>query len=137
MMGFRTPNERVFKIIIPKTDKEEMEEIADEMTKKFGGVTILPFTLGYWKDETGKVFYDENYIIQSARTISQGQDHLKIFGNDWNFMRELADKAGSMFNQKSVMIEQDIIRGAEFVKPDIWKYIRPVDLPEKRLEKVI
>ena len=137
MVGYRTPNERVFKIVIPKTNQEDMEEVADEMVRQFGGVTIFPFTIGYWKDPQGNTIYDNNYIITSARTIQRGQDHLKIFGADWNFMHDLASKSASQFGQQEVMIEQDIIRGAEFVKPDIWKYIRAVNLPERRLEKVL
>jgi len=136
---YRKPNERVFKIIIPKTNQEDMEEVADEMTKRFGGVTIFPFTVGYWRDPTGKVIYDNNYLIESVRTVERGKDHIAVYNADWNFMRNLADKAGSIFDQQSVMIEQDIIKGAEFIKPDIWKYVQKVDLPEKRkrLEKVI
>jgi hypothetical protein len=139
-MAYRKPNERVFKIIIPKTgDREDMEDVADEMTKRFGGVTIFPFTIGYWRDPTGKVVYDDNYIIESVRTVREGEDHIATYNADWKFMHNLADIAGSKFNQQEVMIEQDIIRGAEFVKPDIWKYITKVDLPrqEKRLETVI
>lgn len=140
MVEYRKPNERVFKIIIPKTDREDMEEVADKMTQRFGGVTIFPFTIGYWRDPTGKVIYDDNYLIQSVRTVERGQDHIAVYNADWGFMRDLADRAGSIFDQQSVMIEQDIIRGAEFIKPDIWKYVQKVDLPErgiKKLEKVM
>lgn len=140
MVEYRKPNERVFKIIIPKTgDREDMEDVADDMTKRFGGVTIFPFTIGYWKDPTGKVIYDDNYLIESVRTVQRGQDHIAVYNADWNFMRNLADRAGSIFSQQQILVEQDIIRGAEFVKPDIWKYVRPVDLPDKtkKLEMII
>lgn len=139
MVDYRKPNERVFKIIIPKTDREDMEEVADKMTQRFGGVTIFPFTIGYWRDPTGKVIYDDNYLIQSVRTVQRGQDHIAVYNADWGFMRDLADRAGSIFDQQSVMIEQDIIRGAEFIRPDVWKYVKPIDLPDKikNLEKII
>jgi hypothetical protein len=72
----------------------------------------------------------------SARTVSAGEDHLKIFKNDWNFMRDLAKETATKFDQQEVMIEQDIIRGAEFVKPYT---ALPTDLPSssRGLEKVI
>jgi hypothetical protein len=137
MMGFRSPNERVFKIIVPIGKREQMEGVADKMVKNFRGVTIFPMIRGYWRNpETGQPVYDDNFLLMSARTVNAGQDHLKIFGNDWNFMRDLAKETATKFDQQEVMIEQDIIRGAEFVKP--YSAI-PTDLqsPSRGLEKVI
>jgi len=113
----RKPNEREFKLIVPLTEQKKMEEIATEMTKNFGGVTIIPFTRGFWLDSEGKAVYDDSVIMLSSRDIKRGQDHLNIFKKDWEFMQNLASKIAKELEQDTVFTQQDIIKDVELVKP--------------------
>jgi hypothetical protein len=135
-MGY-APNERTFKIIIPISKREEMEKVADKMVSHFEGVTIFPMIRGYWKNpKTKQAVYDDNFLLVSARDVRAGQDHRLIFKTDWEFMHDLAKETATKLDQKSVMIEQDIIRDVDFVEPYIAK---PIQLPlsTRGLERVI
>jgi len=107
-------NERSYSIIIPMTKQKIVEDVADAMTKHFGGVTIFPSVRGYWRRK-GQSVYDENIMLFSARDLKKGQSPVAIFQNDWRFMRELAKEIARKTGQESIYIEQDIIRDVEFV----------------------
>jgi len=121
----RTANERVFKIIVPITEQSRIEDISGKMTNRFGGATILPLTRGFWLSN-GKPVYDDSVMIFSARDIKEGQDHIRIFREDWDFMKNIAGEVGRDLKQEAVYVEQDIIREVEFVPPAPYKKMEEV-----------
>ncbi len=108
----RSPSRCVtYQIVIPKFDNEghrlstqELQAIADRMTKHFGGITIDPKVLGCYLDE-GETVCDENTIYTSIR-IGSTPAHA---AHDRAFMEALAEEVGVRFGQESVMttIEDD------------------------------
>lgn len=108
------PNERVFKIIVPIWKQEVIEGIAKRMSHRFGGVTIIPMTRGFWTKD-GRNIYDDSVLMFSARDIKHGDDHRMIFANDWRFMEGLAGDVGRIMGQDAVYIEQDIARDVAFI----------------------
>ena len=102
-----------FGIILPKYDNSGRkidpkfhEEIAEEMSKNFGGVTVIPTILGCWVGENGKLQCEENVLMFSIRdteSIEKGKNINEVINEDRKFMWELGKKAGKIFGQASIM----------------------------------
>jgi len=135
-------NDREFRLIIPKYDNdlhkiktEEVKEIAKEMSKHFGGVTVYPSVLGCWKDtETGKLQCEENIVITATRDSENTKNYEEQLKKDREKMEKLAEIYGKRFGQKSVMwgrsiTEVDFTKGK--FRKSVPEHMRDIDFFEK------
>ena len=85
-------NDREYNLIIPKYDNEghkikseKIEEIAEKMSERFGGVTVFPSILGCWKSKKMPgVKCEENTIISSVRDSEGVENWEKVKRQDEN-----------------------------------------------------
>lgn len=110
-------NERDFKIIIPITKQELIDYTARKMSEHFGGVTIFPIVRGYWWDkERGEMVKDDNILLFSSRDLDDVKSPYYRLELDREFMKELAEDIRKKTEQKSIWIEEDIIRDVHFIE---------------------
>jgi len=132
--------EREFKLVVPKFDNdghristEKLKEIALEMSKHFGGVSVFPKVLGCWEGKEG-LECEENALLVSARDSSDE----KQFKDDMEFMKNLAKKVGNELGQEAVMLSEDIIKDVSFIaglrKKEVPEAIREKDFFKKLMD---
>jgi len=127
-------NDREYKIIIPKFDNsgrkikaEEIEKIAVEMSKHFGGTTIIPSVLGCWVDRVGELICEENIVISSLRDSESSVDWEAQKQKDENFIVNMANRIGIELGQDSILVSEDKVE-VDFVRGRYKK-----ELPEKKV----
>jgi len=120
-ISIRKPDDREFGIVVPKYDNSQrkikvdlIKKVATEMSKHFGGATILPTVLGAWVDDNGNLQVEENVLITSMRDVESPEDIEKV-KEDEQFMKKLAQMVGDEFGQAYVMITDDI-KEVDFVE---------------------
>lgn len=138
--------EREYKLILPKWDNEGhkikpeiIERYARELSNRFGGVTIEPSLLGCWIDEKTKDFVcEENLGLVSGRNIIGIPDgREKLFEEDAEFMKKLAERAGRDLGQYSVYITEDIVKDISEVKGEMKEELPKEKLGQKWFERLI
>ena len=132
--------EREFRMILPKFDNEGhristdvIKRFAVAMANRFGGITVLPTTLGcYAIHRDGGLQCDENAVLESVRTDAT-QDQLQ---GDQDFMVGLAGQAARELGQESVFEQQETDTRTTFVPGQLRPAV-PVGLREGDIFKRI
>lgn len=123
-VGGKQINDREFGVIVPKYDNsgrrikpEVLEGIAQNISERFGGVTVYPSVAGCWIPEegpmAGELMCDENIYITTVRDSSDGVS----FEDDANFLRNLGEDVAQDLGQFSVMVTEDRME-AELIEGD-------------------
>lgn len=102
--------EREFRVILPKFDNEGhristdvIKRFAVAMADRFGGITVLPTTLGcYATARDHGLMCDENAILESVRTDATPEE----LAGDQQFMVGLAGQAARELGQEAVFEQQ-------------------------------
>jgi len=110
------PEERDFKIILPVAEQTIVDEASKKMSKRFGGVTMLPIVRGIWVDKTGKLIKDDNIMLFSSRDLDKVSNPERMLEQDRVFMDGLAREFGRKLKQDEIWTEEDMVN-IEMVKP--------------------
>lgn len=110
------PEERDFKIILPVAEQQLIDDASMKMSKRFGGVTMLPILRGIWIDKKGKMVKDDNVMLFSSRDLDNISNPEKMLEQDRVFMDNLAKEFGRKLKQDEIWTEEDIVN-IEMVKP--------------------
>lgn len=123
-------NDREFRVIVPKFDNAGqkirvglIQNIAERISRRFGGVTVIPTTLGCFQPEDGDLICEENVIFSTVRDSEDGVN----VRDDEVWMRELAHDIGEEFGQIAVMVSEDVVE-SQFVSGDFAER-----LPEEKV----
>ena len=81
-----------------------IENIRNDLIDKFHGLTVFSsIAVGYWKDEDGVLYEDQNYLF---RVVADDSEKVQ------RFMLELKDRLESLLEQQSIFI---VVRDVEIL----------------------
>lgn len=110
------PEERDFKIMLPVAQQQLIDDASVKMSKRFGGVTVLPIVRGEWVDKKGKLVKDDNVMLFSSRDLDNVSNPERMLEQDRVFMDNLAHEFGRKLKQDEIWTEEDMVN-IEMVKP--------------------
>lgn len=107
---------REYKIIIPMNDNSgnyipitSKQKYLSEIVNHFGGITVVPNTIGcYFSDKTKQVECDVNAIVYANRIFKDKNEilnHSQI-QKDREFIRNLSKEIGKDYGQESVFTSE-------------------------------
>jgi len=139
--------EKEFSILVPKYDNsgrkiksEIIEKFANKMSKRFGGVSIVPSVLGCWVNkDTGKLECEENIKMTSVRDLDNYKSEIlkgEIIREDVKFIKSLSKEIGKELGQSEVLTIEDNV-DASFIKGKRKKELEQEKLGVDWFEKLI
>jgi len=124
-------NEKEFTLILPKFDNEGnpisdsvLQDVAEKISKRFGGVTVIPDVLGCWhNDKTNELQCENNARILVGRDCEskitkylmkkENKTCDEIMEDDSVFMKNLAREVGVELGQSGIFLTEDIANISE------------------------
>jgi len=148
LLSMARKTEREHVLLLPKFDNsgqkishQALERYALKISERFGGVTVIPVTLGCSIDpDTKKLQCEENVMYVVSRDLDSlpREKWEETISEDSKIMRALAKEAGDEFGQWGIMLTEDIIKDVGFItgvkKERIPKEIIEKDLFARRLD---
>ena len=155
-INYHKVREARFELILPKRDNSQSKidykrfnKYTTKINKIFGGSTTHPVTLGcYYDKKFNRPYCEEGFKITAVRDFdgmytepklknysdAQKQAELK---RDYKRVKQIAKLAGKEFGQESIMVLQDNIHDADYVKGKKRKRLQKNKLHENLFEKHI
>lgn len=124
--------ERTFRMLLPKYDNsgrridtDALRDIAREVAARFSGVSVQPVQLGCWVGKDGALQCEENVLLEVTRTNASTEQ----LETDRQWFMDLARRAGRMFGQEAVFVQEETDTRTTFV-PGERKWELPPELIE-------
>lgn len=102
--------ERTFRMLLPKYDNagrridtDALRDIAKEVARRFGGVTVSPVELGCWVGPDDRLQCEENLALEVTRTGATPEQ----LEQDRQWFLDLARRAGRLLGQEAVFVQEE------------------------------